>query len=114
MKMKVMKFLKVQKDMRSHFRRLEKLMEIEKMAKKIAAEIRPFSVRWMKLKFAATYIGINKDKLKRLAVCGEIVGYPDPDNGRGDWIFDRESLDSYRLNQQRNFQNKLLELERNL
>jgi len=90
------------------------LMDAEKIARQIAAEIRPFNVRWMKLRFAATYVGINKDWLKRLAEQGDVVGYPDPDNGRGDWIFDRESLDAYRLYQQRDFQNKLLELEREL
>ena len=89
-------------------------MDAEKIARQIAAEIRPFNVRWMKLRFAATYVGINKDWLKRLAEQGDVVGYPDPDNGRGDWIFDRESLDAYRLYQQRDFQNKLLELEREL
>jgi hypothetical protein len=89
-------------------------MDAEKIARQIAAEIRPFNVRWMKLRFAATYVSINKDRLKRLAEQGEVVGYPDPDNGRGDWIFDRESLDAYRLDQQRDFQNKLLELEREL
>jgi hypothetical protein len=89
-------------------------MDAERLAKQIANDIRPLFVRWMKLRHAATYVGINKDRLKRLAETGEIVGYPDPDNGRGDWIFDRDSLDAYRLDQQRDFQNKVLELSRGL
>ena len=46
-----------------------------------------------------TYSSIGRDRLKRLALTGEIIGYSDPDSKRGDWIFDRESLDQYRLNQ---------------
>jgi len=88
--------------------------QTEKIVKQIVNEIASLSVRWMKLRFAAKYVGINKDRLIKLAKEGEVIGYPDPDNKRGDWIFDRESLDAYRLDQQRDFQNRLLELEREL
>ncbi len=30
---------------------------------------------------------------------GKIKGAPDPDSGRGDWVFDRLSLDAYREGQ---------------
>ena len=84
------------------------------IAKKIASELKPFNARWMKLRYAATYAGINKDRLKQLAESGEIRGYPDPDNQRGDWIFDRNSLDEYRLNQRKEFESKVLALSRGL
>ena len=57
--------------------------------------------RWLKLKVASKYVAINKDKLKQLAEDGELVGYQDPTTTRGDWIFDRQSLDKYRLHQAR-------------
>ena len=88
--------------------------QTEKIAKEIAREIRPFNARWMKLRIAATYVGINKDRLKQLAESGEIRGYPDPDNQRGDWIFDRNSLDEYRVNQRKEFESKVLALSRGL
>ena len=55
--------------------------------------------RWLKLKDAVLYSAIGKERIKQLALVGEIVGFSDPDSGRGDWIFDRESIDQYRLNQ---------------
>jgi hypothetical protein len=88
--------------------------QTEKIAKEIAKELRPLGARWMKLRFAATYAGINKDRLKQLAESGEIRGYPDPDNQRGDWIFDRNSLDEYRVNQRKEFESKVLALSRGL
>jgi hypothetical protein len=50
---------------------------------------------------AVDYVSMNKDRLKALAQDPEspVDGYPDPDSGRGDWIFDRESLDEYRMQQ---------------
>lgn len=52
--------------------------------------------RWIGLKEATRYARIGKDRLKDLALRGVVRGCPDPDNKRGDWIFDRNSLDSYR------------------
>jgi len=52
--------------------------------------------RWLKIKPAARYASIGQKKLKILARKGLIAGYPDPDSGRGDWIFDKKSLDEYR------------------
>ena len=86
--------------------------QTEKIARQIVNEISSLSVRWMKLRFAAKYIGINKDRLIKLAKDGEVIGYPDPDNKRGDWIFDRDSLDRYRLDQRKEFENKVLELSK--
>jgi len=53
----------------------------------------------MKLKTAAFYSGIGKERLKDLARCRHIKGFQDPDSKRGDWIFDKNSLDLYRENQ---------------
>ena len=55
--------------------------------------------RWVKLKPAAMYSALGEHRLKDLAKKGVIVGYPDPESKRGDWVFDRESIDKYRLRQ---------------
>ena len=57
------------------------------------------SPRWLKLGSATKYAAIHKDKLKRLAEDGYVIGYRDPTTTRGDWIFDKNSLDDYRLGQ---------------
>ena len=53
--------------------------------------------RWLKLSAAAKYAGMNPKRLKKLADTGDIVGYRDSDTVRQDWIFDKESIDAYRL-----------------
>lgn len=71
--------------------------------------------RWLKTLAAIEYSSIGRHQLKRLAKTGAIIGYPDPDNKRGDWIFDRESIDRYRIRQmppQVNLNQKVLELAR--
>jgi hypothetical protein len=55
--------------------------------------------RWLKLTAASKYAAINVHRLKALATSGRLRGFRDPDSTRGDWIFDRDSLDSYRLSQ---------------
>lgn len=55
--------------------------------------------RWLKTLPAIAYSSLGRHQLKKLAKRGSIIGYPDPDNKRGDWIFDRESIDKYRLRQ---------------
>lgn len=70
--------------------------------------------RWIKLVPAAKYSSIGQKRLKELArkPGGIIVGYPDPDSKRGDWIFDRESIDKYRIRQvPESIEQKLLELK---
>jgi len=52
--------------------------------------------RWLSLRDAAAYAAIGQKRLKALARDGLIVGAPDPEDGRGGWIFDRRSLDAYR------------------
>jgi hypothetical protein len=55
------------------------------------------SPRWIKLIPAVKYSSIGKDRLKDLAKKGIIIGFSDPDNKRGDWLFDKESIDNYQL-----------------
>jgi len=55
--------------------------------------------RWLTLREARVYSGIGIKRLKLLAQEGKLKGCPDPDNGRGDWIFDRASIDAYREGQ---------------
>lgn len=71
-------------------------LDLDKIAAKIAEKLM-FQPRWLKLKQAALYSSIGQKRLKALADDGDIVGYPDPDSGRGDWIFDKDSLDKYRM-----------------
>lgn len=68
--------------------------------------------RWLKLKEAAWYSKIGKQKLIKLANDGHIKGFQDPDSKRGDWVFDRYSLDYYRENQADYLQKKGLEMAR--
>ena len=58
--------------------------------------------RWLSTKEACEYAHISKARLKALAMQGVIKGCPDPDNGRGDWIFDARSIDQYREGQMTN------------
>ena len=69
--------------------------ELEKLAAKIAERIA--TPRWLKLSAAAKYSGYGVARLKTLALDGYIRGYQDPESTRGDWIFDKESIDEYRL-----------------
>jgi hypothetical protein len=55
--------------------------------------------RWLKLKDASRYSAIGKQRLIKLAEHGLVSGFQDPDSGRSDWIFDRLSLDHYRMSQ---------------
>ena len=55
--------------------------------------------RWFKLKAAVQYSGIARERLKRLAKEGRIQGYKCPESGRGDWYFDRISIDQYHEHQ---------------
>lgn len=71
-------------------------IELDIIAAKIAEKLL-FQPRWLKLKKAALYSSINVKELKRLADAGDIVGYSDPNSKRGDWVFDKESIDKFRL-----------------
>ena len=46
---------------------------------------------------ACEYASIGESRLKELARSGHVVGFQD--TKRGDWTFDRESLDAYRTGQ---------------
>ena len=52
--------------------------------------------RWMPLKMASHYGNIGIKRLKQLAADGSVRGFKDPDSGRGDWVFDKLSIDKYR------------------
>jgi len=72
------------------------------------------TARWIKLKEATQYGRIGKARLIQLAVSGVIRGAQDPDSKRKDWIFDRQSIDSYREAQMSGMtaQQKALEIMR--
>ena len=66
------------------------------MGNSISPQVQP---RWLHARAAARYAALGQKRLKRLAQEGVITGAPDPDSGRGDWVFDRLSLDRYREGQ---------------
>ena len=66
--------------------------------------------RWFKLREAAWYSKIGKQRLIQLAIEGHIKGFQDPDSGRGDWVFCRHSIDEYRENQAGYLYQKALEI----
>lgn len=59
---------------------------------------KPFRItpRWISLRDAAAYSSIGEKRLVALAESGDIRGFRDPDSGRHDWVFDRDSIDAYR------------------
>ena len=82
--------------------------EIDILADSIAKKLN-FQPRWLKLLAASKYASIGKDKLKTLAFEKKIIGYQEPDS-RGDWIFDKESIDHYRLSMVAKNKNKALSI----
>jgi len=65
--------------------------------------------RWLNIKNAICYSGMGRDRLKKLAVAGEIKGFQDIED-HDKWIFDRLSLDQYRENQAGNIELKAIAL----
>lgn len=53
--------------------------------------------RWMKLKMAIHYSGLSRSRLINLAKERLIIGGPDPGSKRGDWRFDKQSIDEYMM-----------------
>ncbi len=70
--------------------------EVDKVKSKKMTDLTPLYPRWMRLRDAARYSAIGRKRLVALAQNRDIKGWQDPDSGRGDWIFDRLSLDAYR------------------
>ena len=78
---------------------IEKIkIDVNDLAEQIAARlsINTEYPRWMKLRDAAKYSAIGRQRLKDLAQDGSIIGFQDPESNRRDWIFDRTSIDAYR------------------
>ena len=96
---------------------LSRDIDIDLLASKIAERL-PVERRWLKATPASQYASMNIKRLKKLAEQGEIVGYPDERTTRKDWIFDKQSIDSYLLQpvQERNMRHKeiLDRIERSL
>ena len=69
--------------------------DLDMLAAKIAERIAV--PRWLKLSAAVQYSGYGRSKILSLAKKKRLIGYQDPDSERGDWIFDKESIDDYRL-----------------
>lgn len=70
----------------------------------LTAAVEPIKPRWLRLADAVRYSGLSKARLKELAMSREIVGGQDPGDRRGrasegTWVFDRDSIDRWRLAQ---------------
>lgn len=70
-------------------------LDWDTIATKIAKRI--VTPRWLKLTAAVQYSSYSRFQLLKLAKKGFITGYQDPDSERGDWIFDKQSIDEYRI-----------------
>ena len=86
--------------------------KLDILAAKIAERIT--IPRWLKLTAAVKYSGYGRPKLIELAEQDKIIGYQDPDSLRGDWIFDKESIDEYRLSHVFNSRQKILSIMKSL
>ena len=67
--------------------------------------------RWLNMSDAIEYSGLGRDRLKRLAMSGDIVGFQDTDD-HNKWIFDRKSIDDFRQNQAGQIELKALAIMR--
>lgn len=78
---------------------LEKL--VTQIAERTAAKVSEKLAfpRWMKLKDAMHYSSYSRAQLLKLAKEKVIAGRPDPNSKRGDWRFDKKSIDEYMISQ---------------
>lgn len=83
--------------------------ELNKLATLIAEKVST-GQRWLKLSQATKYSCYGKDRLKKLAINNLIKGYQDPESKRGDWIFDKESIDEFRIGHMAEHNQKVLSI----
>jgi len=69
------------------------------IAKLIIPMTMPSWPRWLSLKMAAEYSQYGQKKLIELATARKIRGFQDSELKTGPWIFDKESIDTYRMEQ---------------
>ena len=74
------------------------------MGEMFSYQERSLQPRWLRTSEATRYSGIGKTRLKALAADPSTLlkGFPDRNSKRGDWIFDRLSIDRYWEAQQDN------------
>ena len=72
--------------------------------------------RWLTLRQASAYCGINDRRLIELIRDGKIKGGQHQDKGNKDWFVDRLSIDKYMeaMTLGNRFQEKILEVRRRL
>ena len=70
-------------------------LNLDVLAGKIAERI--VTPRWLKLKAAIQYSSYSRFQLLKLAEKKLIVGFQDPNSKRGDWRFDKQSIDEYMI-----------------
>ena len=72
--------------------------DLDILASKIAAKISS-QPRWLTMKQAAVYASLGQKRLILLAKSKAIVGFQDDSCKTRPWIFDKESIDAFRLGQ---------------
>lgn len=80
--------------------------QLDILALKLAEKIL-IQPRWMKLKAAAMYSSIGQKELIRLVQEGRIDGFQDSRLKTKPWIFDKNSIDEYRLKQIGDYNNSI-------
>ena len=89
---------------------LEKLVdEISERTVAMLSE-RILTPRWLKLKYAIHYSGYSRAQLLKLAEKKLIIGFQDPNSKRGDWRFDKQSIDEYMISHVVNERHKALSI----
>lgn len=78
--------------------------ELDIIAAKIAEKIL-FQPRWLKLKPAALYSSIGQKELIKLVENKKVAGFQDSSLKTKPWIFDKTSIDNYRIQQANKFNN---------
>jgi hypothetical protein len=67
--------------------------DLDILACKLAERI--VTPRWLRMSQAVQYAGVGKTEMLKLLRSGDISGYQR--NDRGDWIVDKESIDTYHM-----------------
>lgn len=77
-------------------------LDIQSLAKEITKHMPVLTQtwpRWLSLKKASDYSQYGQKKLVELATSGKIRGFQDSDLKTSPWVFDRDSIDEYRITQ---------------
>lgn len=81
------------------------------MSPETTRETKKIEARWLSLREAARYAAIGENRLIKLAKAGRIDAGRDMELKTKPWIFDRQSIDTYRQNQVTNRERQKIVLD---